>query len=115
MRRRFDKLRQGRDRHSTGKGRLRRAVRGDLAEALGELARKSNERSFRFDRVLIETTGIADPGPIIQTFLAETTFRFGTSGHQTALTLNRSQSLSTCRALSFPALSLTSPLRSKIA
>lgn len=34
---------------------------------------------------------------------------------QTAVTLNRSQRSSTCRALSFSARSLTSPLRSKIA
>ena len=43
------------------------------------------------------------------------TFRSGASGHHTAMTLNRSQSSPTCRALSFSALSLTSPLRSKIA
>ena len=43
------------------------------------------------------------------------TFRSGTSGRQTAVTLNRSQSSSTCRALSFSNLRLTSPLHSKIA
>jgi G3E family GTPase len=47
-------------------------VRGDLAKALNDLAQKSDAGAFSFDRVLIETTGIADPGPIIQTFLAET-------------------------------------------
>jgi G3E family GTPase len=47
-------------------------VRGDLARALHELAQRSDSGDFTFDRVLIETTGIADPGPIIQTFLAET-------------------------------------------
>lgn len=44
------------------------SVRGDLARALNDLA----GRDIAFDRVLIETTGIADPGPVIQTFLAET-------------------------------------------
>ncbi|HIJ61180.1 MAG TPA: GTP-binding protein [Rhodospirillaceae bacterium] len=44
------------------------SVRGDLARALQDLA----GRGIAFDRVLIETTGIADPGPVIQTFLAET-------------------------------------------
>ena len=44
------------------------SVRGDLARALQDLA----GRDLVFDRVLIETTGIADPGPVIQTFLAET-------------------------------------------
>lgn len=48
------------------------SVRGDLARALHELAQRSDQGEFVFDRVLIETTGIADPGPIIQTFLAET-------------------------------------------
>jgi G3E family GTPase len=48
------------------------SVRGDLARALHELAQRSDRGEFVFDRVLIETTGIADPGPIIQTFLAET-------------------------------------------
>lgn len=47
-------------------------VRGDLARALDQLARQSDAGAFSFERVLIETTGIADPGPIIQTFLAET-------------------------------------------
>lgn len=47
-------------------------VRGDLARALHELASQARERNIEFERVLIETTGLADPGPIIQTFLAET-------------------------------------------
>ena len=47
-------------------------VRGDLARALQELVKASAAGGFEFDRVLIETTGLADPGPVIQTFLAET-------------------------------------------
>ncbi len=47
-------------------------VRGDLAKSLHELSASCEAGGFAFDRVLIETTGIADPGPIIQTFLAET-------------------------------------------
>ena len=47
-------------------------VRGDLARALNDLAQKADGGAFAFDRVLIETTGLADPGPVIQTFLAET-------------------------------------------
>jgi G3E family GTPase len=47
-------------------------VRGDLACALQELVQQGRERKVAFERVLIETTGIADPGPVIQTFLAET-------------------------------------------
>jgi len=48
------------------------SVRGDLARALHELALQAQQRKVSFDRVLIETTGLADPAPIIQTFLAET-------------------------------------------
>lgn len=47
-------------------------VRGDLAKALHDLVVQAKDRNLAFDRVLIETTGLADPGPIIQTFLAET-------------------------------------------
>jgi len=39
-------------------------VRGDLVKSLGELLRKQK----RFDYVLIETTGLADPGPVVGTF-----------------------------------------------
>jgi G3E family GTPase len=47
-------------------------VRGDLAKALHELALAAAGRQLPYDRVLIETTGLADPGPVIQTFRAET-------------------------------------------
>lgn len=50
-------------------------VRGDLARALGELRDAAREGRFSFERVLIEASGIADPGPVIQTFLAETELR----------------------------------------
>lgn len=48
------------------------AVRGDLARALQQLLAQAATGGFAFDRVLIETSGLADPGPVIQTFLAET-------------------------------------------
>lgn len=48
------------------------AVRGDLARGLHELHQQAQRRDISFDRVIIETTGVADPAPIIQTFLAET-------------------------------------------
>ncbi|MGA0809601.1 MAG: CobW family GTP-binding protein [Burkholderiaceae bacterium] len=46
-------------------------VRGDLVEILGRLQsrRKANELSF--DRVVIETTGLAEPGPVAQTFFVD--------------------------------------------
>ncbi|CAO3636655.1 unnamed protein product [Cunninghamella echinulata] len=43
-------------------------VRGDLSRILYELM---NERKGEFDMVLIETTGAADPGPVIQTILTD--------------------------------------------
>ena len=42
-------------------------VRGDLIRILGELA----DRRDQFDRVILETTGMADPGPVAQTFLVQ--------------------------------------------
>lgn len=42
-------------------------VRGDLLRILGNLMRRKD----RFDFILIETTGLADPAPVIQTFFAD--------------------------------------------
>ena len=46
-------------------------VRGDLIVALSELARKRDAGELRFDRVVIETTGLANPGPVAQTFFMD--------------------------------------------
>ena len=54
----------------------------------------------------------ADDRPV---YARSPTFAFGPRRRQTAVTLNRSQRSSTCRALSFSARSLCSPLRSKMA
>lgn len=42
-------------------------VRGDLIRILGKL----RQRRDKFDSVLIETTGMADPGPVAQTFFTD--------------------------------------------
>lgn len=47
------------------------SMRGDLARALEELARRREQGSLRFERVVIETTGMADPGPVAQTIFLE--------------------------------------------
>ena len=47
------------------------SVRGDLIRILGELADKRCTGQLDFDRVLIETTGLADPGPVAQTFFLD--------------------------------------------
>lgn len=39
-------------------------VRGDLIRILGNLLKRKD----KFDYILIETTGLADPGPVVQTF-----------------------------------------------
>jgi G3E family GTPase len=44
------------------------SVRGDLVRILGELARQRRDGSLAFERVIIETTGLADPAPVAQTF-----------------------------------------------
>jgi G3E family GTPase len=46
-------------------------VRGDLIRILGTLKEKREEGALKFDRVVIETTGMADPGPVAQTFFTD--------------------------------------------
>jgi G3E family GTPase len=46
-------------------------VRGDLIVALGNLARKREAGELDFDHVIIETTGLANPGPVAQTFFVD--------------------------------------------
>jgi G3E family GTPase len=48
-------------------------VRTDLQETLRELfAKRRAGEVIDFDRVVVETTGLADPAPVIQTFAADT-------------------------------------------
>jgi G3E family GTPase len=46
-------------------------VRGDLIRILGNLMRRRD----KFDYILIETTGLADPGPVAQTFFVDEDMR----------------------------------------
>ncbi|MBE1603437.1 CobW family GTP-binding protein [Actinopolymorpha pittospori] len=46
-------------------------VRGDLIRILGALMR----RRERFDRIVVETTGLADPAPVAQTFFVDDEIR----------------------------------------
>lgn len=47
-------------------------LRGDLVDTLCNLnARVSNGSLPAFNRVLVETTGLADPGPVLQTLMGE--------------------------------------------
>jgi G3E family GTPase len=45
-------------------------LRGDLVEALERLTRNLDNGSATFSRVVIETTGLADPAPIVHTTMA---------------------------------------------
>ena len=46
-------------------------VRGDLIKILGDLKERRDSGKLKFDRVIIETTGMADPGPVAQTFFTD--------------------------------------------
>ncbi len=47
------------------------SIREDLRTTLAELADKRRKGELNFDRVVIETTGLADPGPVAQTFFMD--------------------------------------------
>ncbi len=46
-------------------------IREDLRATLQLLAAKRRKEMIHFDRVVIETTGLADPGPVAQTFFMD--------------------------------------------
>jgi G3E family GTPase len=49
-------------------------VRGDLIRILGNLMKRRD----RFDYILVETTGMADPGPVAQTFFVDDDVKMST-------------------------------------
>ncbi len=46
-------------------------IRGDLVEALNQLWEERQQKKIQFERVVIETTGVANPGPVAQTFFMD--------------------------------------------
>ncbi len=46
-------------------------IRDDLRATLADLATRRRKGELMFDRVIIETTGVADPGPVAQTFFMD--------------------------------------------
>ena len=46
-------------------------IREDLRTTLADLAEKRRKGELDFERVVIETTGLADPGPVAQTFFMD--------------------------------------------
>lgn len=47
------------------------SIRGDLVEALNQLWEQRKNKKIQFDQVVIETTGVANPGPVAQTFFID--------------------------------------------
>ncbi|CAN7389058.1 GTP-binding protein [Pseudorhodoferax sp. LjRoot39] len=47
------------------------SIREDLRSTLAMLAEKKRKGELDFERVVIETTGLADPGPVAQTFFMD--------------------------------------------
>jgi G3E family GTPase len=47
------------------------SIREDLRTTLSDLAEKRRKGELDFERVVIETTGLADPGPVAQTFFMD--------------------------------------------
>ncbi|MFM9990892.1 MAG: CobW family GTP-binding protein [Burkholderiaceae bacterium] len=46
-------------------------IREDLRTTLRDLAEKRRKGELNFERIVIETTGLADPGPVAQTFFMD--------------------------------------------
>ncbi|MGY3942044.1 CobW family GTP-binding protein [Aeromonas tecta] len=51
------------------------SVRGEFSAALSDLLARRAAGELNFERLIVETTGLADPAPIIQTFFVEETLR----------------------------------------
>lgn len=51
------------------------SVRGEFTAALTDLLARRASGELTFERLIVETTGLADPGPIIQTFFVEEALR----------------------------------------
>lgn len=50
-------------------------IRGELSTALKSILAKIDSGALHIDRLILETTGLADPGPIIQTFFVDEVLR----------------------------------------
>lgn len=51
------------------------SVRGEFTAALNEMLDKRAAGELRFDRLIVEATGLADPAPIVQTFFIDERLR----------------------------------------
>ena len=46
-------------------------IRGDLSRVMTDLRHRRERGEIEFDRVIIDTTGVANPGPVAQTFFMD--------------------------------------------
>ena len=51
------------------------SIRGELTQSLHDLLAKIDSGAFKADRLILETTGLADPAPIIQAFFVDEMIR----------------------------------------
>ena len=51
------------------------SIRGELSQALYDIITRIDNGELPIDRLILETTGLADPGPIIQTFFVDELIR----------------------------------------
>ena len=47
------------------------SIRGEMSQALADLADRRDAGTLPFDRLLLETTGLADPAPVAQAFFVD--------------------------------------------
>lgn len=48
------------------------SIRGDLSRSISDLMARRQRGDLAFDRIVIETTGIADPGPVLHSMVVDT-------------------------------------------
>ncbi len=62
-------------------------VRGDLMDTLNDLRERRQSGEINFERVIIETTGMANPGPVCQTFFMDDDIADDVEGEEVFLLL----------------------------
>lgn len=65
-----NKLRSKEDLVSIHNGCVCCSLRKDIVSALAELSRRSEQAGRRYDNIILETTGLADPAPVAFTFFS---------------------------------------------
>lgn len=78
-----------------GTGCLCCAVQGDLARTLAGLDRRRHAGEIAFDQVVIETSGLADPAPILHTLMSDAGLGEGFAIGRVAVTVDAIQGAAT--------------------